>query len=107
MKNKITLPVFLFVSATFLLWRCGNYSNSTITRQNFATQYNSDEKILRPKYVLQNITDSLTRLYFSVNSADLLYASNYHDNGYSAHILLFYVIHPVDYPKIVTDSGHV
>ena len=107
MKNKILLQTFIFLSTAFLLWSCYTNPRSSITRQNVAPQYYSEEKVLRPKYVLYNVTDSLTRLYFSINSNDLLYKSNSYDVGFTARILLSYVVHPVDCPKMIADSGHV
>jgi len=80
---------------------------SSVTHQNFSTQYQPEEKKLRPKYCLYNVTDSLTRLFFSVNSSDLLYVKNQGDDGFSAHILLSYVVHPIEYVKAIADSGHV
>jgi GWxTD domain-containing protein len=63
--------------------------------------------VLRPDYVLFNVTDSLTRMYFSVNSTSLLYQKNNYDEGYTARIGLTYIVHPVLYSKIITDSGRV
>lgn len=62
---------------------------------------------MRPSYVLHNVTDSMSRMYFSVNSAELLYQKNTYDAGYTARIVLTYVVHPVAFPKILTDSGRV
>lgn len=107
MKNKSGSILFVFISAIFFLWNCRTSSPNSVTRQNFATQYHSDQKVIRPSYVLYNVTDSLSRMYFSVNSNELLYQKNTYDAGYTARILLTYVVHPVAFPKVLTDSGHV
>src|SRR5688572_15696414 len=107
MKNKNGILLFVFASAIFALWNCRTSSPNSVTRQNFATQYHSDQKVMRPNYVLYNVTDSMSRMYFSVNSNELLYQKNTYDAGYTARILLTYVVHPVAFPKILTDSGHV
>jgi GWxTD domain-containing protein len=107
MKNKNIFILFVFVSAIFIAWSCRTTSTNSVTRQNLATQYQGDQKVMRPSYVLHNVTDSMSRMYFSINSTDLLYQKNAYDEGYTARILLTYVVHPVAYPKELTDSGHV
>jgi GWxTD domain-containing protein len=107
MKNKSIITLLAFVSAIFIVWSCRMSSPNSVTRQNFATQYHSDQKVMRPSYVLYNVTDSMSRMYFSINSTDLLYQKNTYDAGYTARILLTYVVHPVSFPKMLTDSGHV
>src|ERR1044072_571974 len=88
-----SFSLLLLLAITAFIASCHNTSNA-VTRQNFSTQYQPEEKVLRPKYCLYNVTDSLTRLYFSVNFTDLLYSKNQGDEGFSAHILLSYIIHP-------------
>jgi GWxTD domain-containing protein len=107
MKSKSVFICFVFISAIFVLWKCGTVSSTSVTRQNFATQYYNEQKVMRPDYVVHNVTDSLSRMYFSVNSNQLLYQKNNYDAGYTARILLSYVVHPVSYPKIIVDSGRV
>ncbi len=62
---------------------------------------------MRPNYVLYNVTDSMSRMYFSVNATELLYQKNTYDAGYTARILLTYIVRPVAFPKTLTDSGRV
>jgi GWxTD domain-containing protein len=107
--NFSLLSPAAFVVAIFSIsFFCSCFSTSnSVTRQNFSGQYHPDEKILHPDYCLYNVTDSLTRLFFSINSADLLYTKNTGDDGFSARISISYIVHPIDYSKIVVDSGHV
>jgi GWxTD domain-containing protein len=90
----------------FTSWRCMR-STPSVTKQNFATYYKPEEKVLRPKYVLYNVTDSMSRLYFSINSEDLLYAKNGTEPNFTARIVLAYTVHPVDFPRQIVDSGRV
>lgn len=107
MKNKISSVFFLLTVILIAGWNCRSSSPQSVTRQNFATYYKTEEKMIRPKYTLYNVTDSMTRLYFSVYSTDLLYAKNNNDNNYTARIIVSYTVHPVEYPKLMVDSGHV
>lgn len=107
MKSVKYIVTFILLSVAAVTWTCRSYSPNSVTRQNFATQYYNDQKVMRPDYVLFNVTDSLTRMYFSVNSNELLYQKNNYDAGYTARILLTYIVHPVLYSKIITDSGRV
>jgi GWxTD domain-containing protein len=103
---KTFLSLLLILSITISIISCHTNPNS-VTHQNVSTQYQPEEKLLRAKYCLYNVTDSLTRLYFSVNSTDLLYTKNQEDERFSAHIMLSYIVHPIEYAKAVADSGHV
>lgn len=62
---------------------------------------------MRPEYVVNNVTDSMSRMYFSVNSNELLYQKNNFDAGYTARMQLTYVVHPIGYSKVISDSGRV
>lgn len=109
MSKRHGIRLFLFLlTATALFITCRRYAPVTsMSRQNISNYYLPEEKMLRPRYVLYNVTDSLTRLYFTIRSTDLLYAKANGEANYSAHILLSYTVHPVDFPKIIADSGHV
>ncbi|MEO5645022.1 MAG: GWxTD domain-containing protein [Bacteroidia bacterium] len=107
LKNKNIIVLLILSSAVFIAWSCRTNSGTSVTRQNFASQYYSDQKVMRPEYVLHNVTDSMSRMYFSVNSSELLYQKNNYDEGYTARIILTYIVHPVAFPKILTDSGRV
>lgn len=102
--NKYSIILQVVVSVVALQCR---RQTPTITRQNFAPYYAPDKKPLQPSYVVYNVSDSVSRLYFSVQSNDLLYARNEQENNYFARILLNYVVHPLNAKKFVADSGHV
>jgi GWxTD domain-containing protein len=97
---------FLFLACSIVA--CHTYAPQSVTRQNLADYYQADvSKMLVPKYEVYNITDSMTRLYFTVNSSDLLYSKQANEADYTAHLLLQYVVHPVNLARIVVDSGTV
>lgn len=106
MKKKSTYVLIFLLGILLAGWNC-RPTRPSVTRQNFATYYKPDEKMIRPQYTLYNVSDSLTRLFFSVNSTDLLYAKNNGDDNYTARIVVSYTVHPVEYSKLMIDSGHV
>ena len=91
----------------FLSWNCSSFSTSAVTQHNFAAKYENEEKELNPKYVLYNLTDSVTRLYFSLDASELLYVNNTERAEFTANIQMSYCVHPLNFPKLVTDSGCV
>ncbi len=91
----------------FLSWNCSSFSTGAVTQHNFAAKYENEEKELNPKYVLYNLTDSVTRLYFSLDASELLYVNNTERAEFTANIQMSYCVHPLNFPKLVTDSGCV
>lgn len=104
MKSRFTYAFTLLL--LLAAWNCRT-SAPSVTRQNFANYYKTEEKIVRPRYTLYNVSDSMARIYFSVNSNELLYTKNANGNDYVARIAVSYVLHPAEYMKVMTDSGHV
>lgn len=88
-----------------LLSNCRSYT--TVARPDYSTYYAPDKTKALPTYVLYNLSDSVTRLYFSVKSSDLLYERSVSNNQLTAHVLVGYILHPVGESKTISDSGHV
>src|SRR5574337_1148042 len=107
MRRRNYFSLLFFLPAVCALLPFCRTSPTAESRQNYATYYNTEEKMLRPKYVLYNVTDSMSRLYFMISSSDLLYVKNNGEDSYSARIMVSYTVHPVEFSKIVIDSGHV
>jgi GWxTD domain-containing protein len=109
MMQRILRPelIVFFLVASLAIPACRTHSPASLTHQNFSTYYRPEEKLMRPHYVLYNITDSMTRLYFTISNSELLYTKSGPEEEYSAKILLSYFVHPVEFPKMITDSGHV
>jgi GWxTD domain-containing protein len=97
---------FALPAAALLLLTCRPHT-TPVTRQNFSPQYKTSEKILRPQFTVYNVTDSMARLYFTVKSDELLYTRTGNDERYTARILVSYILHPLSFPKSVTDSGSI
>ncbi|GAB4145707.1 MAG: hypothetical protein Fur0041_20260 [Bacteroidia bacterium] len=82
-------------------------ASPAVTRQNFAPYYTPDKKPLNPSYFIFNPNERLSRLYFIVDAADLLYAKNNNDENYTARVMLNYILHPITNVKAIADSGQI
>jgi len=100
------LPGIIGVILLIGLTAC--YRNyTTVARHDYSTYYSPDKTKALPAYVIYNLNDSVSRLYFSVKSSDLLYERSNVNNQLTAHILVGYILRPIGETKTVTDSGHV
>lgn len=106
-KNNRTKFLLACVLAALLITACRMHSPTAVSRQNLSSYYRTEEKMMRPKFSLFNVTDSMTRLYFTITSEELLYTKSGPADEFSAKILVSYTVHPVDFLKLITDSGHV
>lgn len=100
-------PVYLVVVILIIFASC--YQRTYIPARNydFSTSYTPEKTKAMPQYVVHNLNDSVSRLYYTVKSSDLLYERSTIDNKLTAHILVLYVLHPVENQRQITDSGHV
>lgn len=79
----------------------------SVSRQNIAGFYNPQADLLRTDFSIHNESPALSRLYFRVNAAQLLYSRPVNSPVYSAKLLLSYILHPSNAQGAVADSGHV
>lgn len=98
---------FIIVVSTFLLSGCWNRTYVPARNYDFSTTYTPDKTKAMPRYAVYNLNDSVSRLYFTVKSSDLLYSRSNINNQLTANILVQYVLRSIDQPKIIADSGHV
>ncbi|MCA6365162.1 MAG: GWxTD domain-containing protein [Bacteroidetes bacterium] len=105
MKLKVTGLCVLAV-LLWLLTTC-RAGMPAASRLNMASYYDAQAEILRADFALHNESASATRLYFRLDAAQLLYVRALNTNTYSAKLLLSYILHPLNAPRTVADSGHV
>lgn len=75
--------------------------------RDFSVASTKDRSRPLPLYVLQNLNDSVSRLYFAVKESDLLFQRSNVTNELQANIKVEYILHPVAFSKSITDSGFV
>lgn len=102
---KIILLLCALVAA--ILGSCYRRTYAPARNHDFSSYYTPDKTRAMPSYVVYNFSDSVSRLYFTVKSSDLLYQRSNVNNQLTAHILVDYILRPLDDPRSVADSGHV
>jgi GWxTD domain-containing protein len=104
---KLKLLMLCLLAA--LLWLLSNCRAGlpAASRLNMASYYDAQADILRADFDLYNESATTTRLYFRLDAAQLLYVRALNANTYSAKLLLSYILHPLNAPRTVADSGHV
>lgn len=108
-SRNYSLVHFVYLVVLILIVFESCYQRTYVPARNydFSTKYTPEKTKAMPQYVVFNINDSVSRLYFAVKSTDLLYSRSNINNQLTAHILVQYVLHPVEQPKAIADSGHV
>ncbi len=102
---RFTCYVLCAVILGITILRCRTYT--VAPRADYSKYYAPDQTKSLPSYVVYNVNDTVSRLYFSVKSTDLLYERSNVSNQLTAHILISYILHPVGASKIISDSGHI
>jgi GWxTD domain-containing protein len=95
------LAIFLFIAA------CTPRTYVPARTRDFSVQSTKDRTHPLPRYVMHNVNDSVSRLYFAVRTSDLLYQRSNVNNEMQANFKLEYTVHPIANPKSITDSGYV
>lgn len=75
--------------------------------RDFSIATTKDRTRPLPHYVVYNVNDSVSRLYYQVKSADLLFERSNVTNALVANFKIEYTLRPVDSPKSMSDSGYV
>lgn len=75
--------------------------------RDFSVATTKDRSRPLPRYVLHNLNDSVSRLYYAVKEADLLFQRSNVTNEMQANFKVEYIVHPVAAPRVITDSGYV
>lgn len=92
---------YVFVSFVLLLFTCS--PKRTIDRQN-TNLYKKNNIDIDVKYVLCHETDTTSRLYYSINNAELTYKKGSNDSVYTAVLKLFCELKPDAKSKIILDT---
>jgi GWxTD domain-containing protein len=106
-KVKISMAFLALTMVMLIGTSCYQRAYAPARTRDFSVQSTKDRSRPLPEYVLQNLNDSVTRLYFRVQPSDLLFERSNVNNELQANIKIEYIVHPVAAPKSITDSGYV
>ncbi|MBX7183316.1 MAG: GWxTD domain-containing protein [Bacteroidia bacterium] len=105
MKSRIGILVCLVVSIILGLSSCS--TPALVTNQNLSYIYNKEQSYLHPEYVVFNRNDSVSALYFRINSKELLFTRSSESNYSNAKFSLSFSIVQDYENKSIVDSGSV
>lgn len=99
--NKSLFYIALFTIATLV----GCNTTTKLTNQNVHYIYNTEASMLHPEFQVMHVNDSLSRLYFKVNSSELLYTKKNEDTTFTATFAVSFVLYESYESNVVLDSA--
>ncbi len=111
-RYRNTIPEFrnfgiVLVCAILVATSCYQRTYIPARTRDFSVQSTKDRSRPIPRYVIHNLNDSVSRLYFAVKPGDLLFQRSNVTNEMLANFKIDYIVHPVENQKVITDSGYV
>jgi hypothetical protein len=107
MRNRKWSGILSLIILFAFFLSCNRTTYAPVRNHDFSSYYTTEKTRAMPSYAVYNVNDSVSRLYFTVKSSDLLYSRSTINNQLTAHILIHYVLHRIDQPKVVADSGRI
>lgn len=108
MKNFFLFSITFVIAFSAFISAC--YSSrvpyNPATKPDYTGAYTPDKQKPLPFYAIENLNDSVSRLHFQVNSADLLYKRSNITNKLTAQILVSYTLKKIEDVRTIADSGH-
>jgi GWxTD domain-containing protein len=100
--KKLLIPIIILL----IIAGCSPTQQSVSTNRNVAGLYLPNINLLNPDFELFNLNDSVSKLYFKVNSQNILYARKNNDTAFSANVAVKYVLY--QYPgETIIDSATI
>ena len=99
---KIRCPIILLFS---ILIFPGCFTSTKISNQNLSYLYWKESSILHPKFTIFHLSDSISRLYYSINSKELLYSKENDKQEFTAAFAISYNLHPSLESKELLDGA--
>jgi len=83
----------------------GCFTSTKISNQNLSYIYWNESSILHPKFIVFHLSDSISRLYYSINSKELLYSKEDGTQEFSAAFAISFKLYPSLESKELLDSA--
>ena len=101
------MPKFRVFCLLVVLCFSACYETAKIANQNLAFTYEKDAQVLHPLYSVYHQEVNKSNLYFSINTAELLYMKSPGNANYSARISVSYILYSSYESKQILDSSSV
>ncbi|MFA6924442.1 MAG: GWxTD domain-containing protein [Bacteroidales bacterium] len=106
LKNSEIKYFVLILSLLVFIEGC-KVSTNSVGRQNMSYLYNKAEAAIHPEYQIYHISDSISRLFYKVNSSELLFARQTDKEEFNAKFSITYKIYSSYNSGVVSDTGSV
>ena len=106
-RHNVNRYLGILICVIVLIAACYPRTYIPARTRDFSIATTKDRTSALPRYILQNINDSVSRLYFTVKSTDLLFQRSNVNNEMQANMKIEFIVHPVNATKTITDSGYV
>ena len=97
--------ILFALGLALLLTTFGCSSKKGYQSNNISYIYDTKNLALRPDFYVYHVSDTLTRVYYSINSNNLLYMRNGENSAYNAIFSLRYELVPSFENTAILDSG--
>ena len=91
------------IGIAIVLFSCSG--GKKLMNKNLAYIYYNDPTIIHPDYRIYHESDSISVLYFRLDSKEALYSKKPKDSVYSAELSMHYRLYDVENPKNILDSA--
>jgi len=102
-RTKIFHKLILLFAIVLTVFGCR--PKEGFQSSNLSYVYDSKRLALKPEFVTYHLSNTKTRVYYRVNSSDLLYARSSEDDKYTASFSVGYYLVPSFENTMVLDSG--
>jgi len=96
---------FLYLHIFLIIFLSGCFGYNKLDRQNLAFLYNDADIYLQPEFILHHISDDTSKLYFKVNTDELLYARDVFMGNFVAKFSIKYELVNSFESKVILDSA--
>ncbi|MDD5570065.1 MAG: GWxTD domain-containing protein [Bacteroidales bacterium] len=107
MLKKSEIILFLLILSLFVFIEGCKVNKNNVGRQNMSYLYNKTESVIHPEYQIYHISDSISRLFYKVNSSELLFARQTDKEEFYAKYSITYKLYSSYNSGVISDTGSV
>lgn len=103
--NRLRRHIAIVFLGALLFVSCSGQKG--LAFKNMAQNYQQESVLMRPEFTVQHVNDSITRLFFRVNSSELLYSRELGSDTFKTAFQVSYNFIKSFDEQIVLDSGKI